>query len=92
MQNSDWYQARLDAKRQIDAASWDAHARYLEKFLRRANYADVAVQLDIKGRLERVLSNMRAAKEPSYVKNLVGTIGGEPAVAPSIVKAQKNKS
>jgi hypothetical protein len=92
MLKSDWYQARLDAKRQIDAATWDAHARYLEKFLRRSNYADVAVQLDIKGRLERVLANMRAAKEPDYVKHLLGTLGGEPAVASGIVKANKSKS
>ena len=92
MLKSDWYLARLEAKRQIDAASWDAHARYLEKFLRRANYVDVALQLNIKGRLDRVLANLRAANDPGYAQALLGTLGGEPAVAPSIVKANKIKS
>jgi hypothetical protein len=89
MLKSDWYLARLEAKRQIDAATWEAHARYLEKFLRRANYADIALQLDIKGRLERVAGNARAARLPTYTQQLVGTLGGEPAVAPAIVRAQK---
>jgi len=89
MIKSDWYLARLEAKRQIDAACWEAHARYLEKFLRRANYADIALQLDIRGRLERVISNTHDAKNPAYTTQLLGTLGSEPALAPSIVKAKK---
>jgi phosphoenolpyruvate carboxykinase (diphosphate) len=92
MLKSDWYQARLEAKRQIDAASWETHARYLEKFIRRANYSDVALQLDIKGRLERVIAKARTTRDPAYTKELVGTLGGEPAVASAIVKACKAKS
>jgi hypothetical protein len=89
MLKSDWYAARLEAKRKIDAATLELHARYLEKFLKRATYADVAVTLDIKGRLERVAAQARAAKEPAYAETLRGTLGGEPAVAPDIVQAAK---
>ncbi|MEN9840432.1 MAG: hypothetical protein RL376_232, partial [Verrucomicrobiota bacterium] len=89
MLKSDWYAARLEAKRKIDAAAWDAHARYLEKFLKRATYADVSLQLDIPGRLDRVVARARAAAEPGYVTQLRGTLGGEPAVATDIAKAYK---
>ncbi|TAG32810.1 MAG: hypothetical protein EAZ36_01695, partial [Verrucomicrobia bacterium] len=89
MLKSEWYAARLEAKRKIDAAAWDTHARYLEKFLKRSTYADVSVQLDIPARLERVIAHARAATGPSYVDGLRGTIGAEPAVATDIVKAHK---
>jgi hypothetical protein len=89
MLKSDWYAARLEAKRVIDAATWEAHARYLEKFLRRANYADVAVKLDVKGRLGRVVEQARLAKAPAYAEALRGTLGGEPAVARDIARAHR---
>jgi hypothetical protein len=89
MLKSDWYAARLEAKRVIDAATWESHARYLEKFLRRANYSDVAVKLDIQARLERVVENVRQAKVPAYVDTLRGTLGGEPAVARDIARAHR---
>jgi hypothetical protein len=89
MLKSDWYLARLEAKRQIDAATWEKHARYLEKFLRRANYADVAVRLDIKGRLTRVAERARQAKDADYLATLRGTLGGEPALAREIAYAHR---
>lgn len=89
MLKSDWYAARLDAKRKIDAAALDAHARYLEKFLKRAHYSDVHVQLGIPARVERLVEKLRVASEPTYVEQLRGTLGAEPAVADDIVKAHK---
>ncbi len=91
MLKSDWYNARLEARRQIDAATWEEHARYLEKFLHKHNYADVAIALDIKGRLERVSANARAAARPDYIEKIRGTLGGEPAVAAQIVHTRKNR-
>ena len=78
---SDWYAARLEAQRKIEGHLWERHARYLEKFLQRTNYADVAAELDIRGRLERVTRNVRATREPGYTKTLVGTLGAEPFIA-----------
>ena len=89
MLKSDWYAARLEAKRKIDAAAWDAHARYLEKFLKRANYADVSVQLEIPARLDRVIARARAAASTGYLAQLRGTLGAEPAVAGDIAQARK---
>ncbi|EIP96785.1 hypothetical protein OpiT1DRAFT_01209 [Opitutaceae bacterium TAV1] len=90
MLKSDWYHARLEARRQIDAATWDEHARYLEKFLHKHNYADVALQLDIKSRLTRVTDHARAAARPDYLKKIRGTLGSEPAVAAGIVAARES--
>jgi hypothetical protein len=78
---SDWYRARLEAQQAVDAHLWERHARYLESFLQRVNYADVAEQLDIRGRLERVTAHVRAARGANYVNDLVGTLGAEPSIA-----------
>ena len=78
---SDWYAARLEAQQKVDAHLWERHARYLEKFLQRPNYADVATHLDIRGRLERVTRQARATREPGYTKSLIGTLGAEPFIA-----------
>lgn len=89
MLKSDWYAARLEAKQKIDAAAWETHARYLEKFLKRSNYADVALALDISSKLDRVVTHAKAASSPGYVDAIRGTLGGEPAVAGAIAKAYK---
>src|SRR5205085_12374961 len=47
---SDWYRARLDAQRQVDTQLLERQASYLERFLSRTNYADVAQRLDVRGR------------------------------------------
>jgi hypothetical protein len=77
---SDWYRARLAAQQKRDAAQWDAQARYVEKVLDRANYADVAAQLRLRERLETAQAAARAAREPAYLERLVGTIGVDPAL------------
>jgi hypothetical protein len=86
MLGSDWYRARLEAQRAIDGWQAERGARYLEKFLQRANYADLAAQWDIRARLERLLALIRAAKSPDYVASLAGQIGAEPAVAAELAK------
>lgn len=85
---SEWYRARLAAQQTVDLHLWESQARYLEKFLQRQNYADVAEELDIRGRLERVTAHARAARNPDYLDKLVGTLGAEPAIATELAKLQ----
>ncbi|HVU23740.1 MAG TPA: hypothetical protein VHE13_06410 [Opitutus sp.] len=85
---SDWYRARLEAKRAIDARLWERHARYLEKFLQRPNYVDVALQLGIREKLEHVTELARRARAPGYADQLVHTIGAEPAIAAELDRLQ----
>ncbi|MBI2498150.1 MAG: hypothetical protein HYV75_09680 [Opitutae bacterium] len=84
---SDWYRARLEAQRAIDARLLTAQATYLENFLARPNYADVAARLDIRGRLARVRAAARTTREPGYLAKLTGTLGAEPAIAASLEKS-----
>jgi len=77
---SDWYKARLEAQQEIDSHLWERHARYLEKFLQRANYADVADQLHIREKLDRVIAQTRTVRDPAYLGQLKGTLGAEPPV------------
>ena len=48
---SPWYAARLAAKQKVDRALWKRHVEYLNQFLRRPNYADVAEKMHIADRL-----------------------------------------
>lgn len=78
---SDWYRARLEAQRTIDVSLWERQAAYLERFLARPNYADVAEKLGIRARLARASAAVAAARAPGYAQSLSGTIGAEPAIA-----------
>jgi len=86
MLESDWYHARLEALQAIDQRTAELHARYLEKFLARTNYAEVAKRLDVSGRLDAVVAAGRAARSPEYLKKLVGSIGAEPAVVAELAR------
>ena len=86
---SEWYRARLEAQRVMDAHLADRQARYLEEFLARPNYADIASRLDIRGRLQRTAAVARAAKAPGYAASLTGTLGAEPAIAAALARASR---
>ena len=85
---SDWYRARLEAQRTIDVHLAESQARYLEKFLTRSNYADVASRLNIRDRLARATAAAAAAREPDYLKKLMGTLGAEPEIAAELGKVR----
>lgn len=77
---SDWYQARLAAQQKRDTAQWEQRAVYLEKFLGRPNYADLAAKLKIKDRLAATRAAADAARKQDYMQRLVGTLGVDPAL------------
>jgi hypothetical protein len=77
---SDWYRARLAAQQKRDARHWETQAGYLEKFLGRTNYADVAAKLGIAARLAATHAAAAAARAPDYVESLSGTLGVDPAL------------
>jgi phosphoenolpyruvate carboxykinase (diphosphate) len=77
---SDWYRARLEAQQVRDVRHWEKRGRYLEKFLARENYADVAEQLNIRERLARTRAAASDARKADYVTRLTGTLGVDPAL------------
>jgi hypothetical protein len=77
---SDWYAERLRAKQQIDVALWERHTRYLRAFLAKASYAEEASRLQIDRRLKAAQKALDQAKQDSYRRRLVGTLGADPSV------------
>jgi len=62
------------------------HVHYLEKFLTRTNYADVAARLDIRRRLDRLQATARATRTTGYIANLTGTLGVDPSIVAALPK------
>jgi len=79
---SEWYRARLVAQQRRDIAFWEARAEYLERFLARPNYADLADRLLIREKLETARAALRDARGAGYLESLMGTIGLDPTVLP----------
>ena len=75
---SDWYAARLKAKQKVDRALWRRHVDYLNGFLRRPNYTDVADNLRIADRLTAARKMLEQIDSPEHLKKLAGTLGAEP--------------
>ncbi|MDX2185778.1 MAG: hypothetical protein SFV32_02500 [Opitutaceae bacterium] len=78
MLKSDWYKARLEAKRRVDAQMWTKHVNYLSAYLDRPNSADTVTRLDLKGRLAKCESQLKAVKGEEYLKGLRNTLGVQP--------------
>jgi hypothetical protein len=83
MLKSEWYAARLEAQQRRDLDHWTRRADYLEKFLARPNYADIAESFGVSEKLTAAKAAAAAAREKGYLAALVGTIGIDPALVPS---------
>ncbi|PTY01113.1 hypothetical protein [Opitutus sp. ER46] len=79
---SEWYADRLKAQQRRDVRQYEVQAQYLEKFLGHENYADVADGLLVRERLSSTKLSLANARSPSYLDQLVGTIGLDPALVP----------
>jgi len=78
---SDWYKERLATKQKHDENLWMSHAKYLENFLKKKNYADEAKRLGIQARLDAAWDTYHKVKTSEYRAELEGTIGLQPLAA-----------
>jgi hypothetical protein len=83
MLKSEWYAARLEAQQRRDRQHWVRRAGYLEQFLARPNYADVAERCGIREKLAAARAAAAATREKSYIVKLAGTLGVDPALVPA---------
>jgi phosphoenolpyruvate carboxykinase (diphosphate) len=79
--SSDWYQARLKAKQQLDIALWRRHVDYLSRFLKKPSYSEEAIRLGISSRLEQAQKALKEAQSSDYISRLSGTLGAQPIEA-----------
>lgn len=77
---SEWYQARLTAKAEVDRALWARHASYLESFLQKSNYQGELRRLRIEERLAKAKLMKERVDSPNYRDELIGMIGTDPAL------------
>jgi hypothetical protein len=81
--SSEWYRARLEAQQRRDIAQAQKRIVYIEHFLTRPNYTDVATQLGMRERLAAAQATLAAARQPEYTVKLAGTLGVDPALVPA---------
>ncbi|HAM72024.1 MAG TPA: hypothetical protein DCM86_10310 [Verrucomicrobiales bacterium] len=77
---SEWYQARIRAKQQLDIRLWQRHVRHLELFLSRETHTDEAARLGITLRLKEAQQHLREAESDEYLARLEGTLGVDPSL------------
>jgi phosphoenolpyruvate carboxykinase (diphosphate) len=75
MIGSDWYQERLHVKQHRDIALWRRHLAALKAF-RTSGLPPGQVDLD--ARLEEAQRQIARVSAPSYLNELVGTLGADP--------------
>jgi hypothetical protein len=80
LMESDWYQARLDAKARVDQALWARHVAYLEGFLTKPNYQGELRRLNVHERIAKARATLDHVKSPAYRESLVGMIGADPTL------------
>jgi hypothetical protein len=72
---SEWYQERLHVKQQRDIALWRRHLAALKKS---RTSGIPAGGIDIDARLDEAQAHLDRVSAPSYLNELVGTIGADP--------------
>jgi hypothetical protein len=75
---SDWYAARLAAQQAVGQKLWRRHVEYLDRFLKKASYAEEAQRLGIAERLNRARQALAESDSAAGREKLSGTIGAEP--------------
>ncbi len=77
--DSDWYQARLNAKLAIRRRTLSSQIASLEAFLEKTVYASEAERLGIHERLEQAKERIKIADETpeAYLQKLRGTLGAD---------------
>lgn len=82
LMESEWYQARLDAKLDVDFRLLERQLQYLNQFLEKEHYATVAKKLEIQARRDLVTKRLEDLRKrhAAEVDRLSGTIGVDPAL------------
>jgi hypothetical protein len=71
---SEWYKKRLFVKQERDVALWRRHVDALERF----RGGDSKQYVDVTDRLAAARRELERVSSPTYIEDLVGTIGADP--------------
>lgn len=77
LMQSDWYQERLRAQRQLDMRLWQRHVDSLTRFKQTATPVSLA-SIDLEGRLAFAKNRLAQVSGSGYLAELSGTLGADP--------------
>jgi phosphoenolpyruvate carboxykinase (diphosphate) len=80
MLSSDWYRARLHAKREADIQLWKRHESYLKRYSSKATHQDVAERMNLSARITQAQQRLDFFKGDEYLNRIDGTLGTDPAL------------
>lgn len=80
MLQSDWYRARLEAKKKVDTALWQRHQQYLQSYLQETKSNRLTDRIDLQARLDEATERLRFLNSDAYADRLQGTLGTDPAL------------
>jgi len=72
---SEWYRERLKTHQASEIQLWEKHMAYLNAFLEKPHYREVARSLDCQGKLDQATNTLEKVKSPQRLEELRGTIG-----------------
>ena len=75
---SDWYQARLRKKQEVETKRWSDCVEYLESYLEAPHRAAVAREMRLAARLKFAQEQLEHVQTADYLNELVGTLGADP--------------
>jgi phosphoenolpyruvate carboxykinase (diphosphate) len=77
---SDWYRARLQAKRNADTLLWQRHLKYLNKYVSQSTHAEVVERMQLKQRIREAEERLAFFNTAAYQQRIEGTLGTDPAI------------
>jgi hypothetical protein len=77
---SDWYKARLGARRNFETRHWSRVTAYMDRFVNRPEYAGEAARLGLLERRAYARMMSEQSRATGRISELKGTLGGEPAI------------
>jgi hypothetical protein len=80
MLSSDWYRARLKAKRNADIQLWQRHLKYLTRYCSKTTHADVVNRMDLRQRIQQATDRLAYFNTDAYLQRIEGTLGTDPAL------------
>lgn len=75
---SDWYKERLILKQKRDIEYYSNQVEYLNSFMKETDNINLAEEMNIKSKIDKVEKILKEVSSESYIKSLIGTIGLDP--------------
>lgn len=92
MISSDWYRARLDAKRKSDVSLWTRHRKYLTEYMSLGIHTEVTDRLALQSRLDEATGRLEYFDSQAYQQRIEGTLGADPALVQGAQQTQQEEA